>query len=55
MFELLIALAELLGGAYTLLPDGSVMAEDVLGAIASCAEMPASDAELCVTTAIEAF
>lgn len=36
MFELLIHFAELLGGTYEVLADGSIRATDLLGMIAGC-------------------
>lgn len=53
MFELLIHLAELLGGVYEVLPDGSVKASDLLGMLAGCGAVDPAETVTCVDAAIE--
>jgi len=55
MYEILIHLAELLGGAYTLLPDSSIMADDMLGAIAGCGQIDPEFHDICASAAIDAW
>lgn len=55
MFEILIHLAELLGGVYEVLPNGTVKADDLAGAIASCGALDSSWAAECVTSAFGAW
>jgi len=53
MYELLIHLAELLGGTYTLFADGTLMADDLLGSIAGCGAIDPDLRDACVIGAID--
>lgn len=55
MFEVIIALAEMAGGVYELLPNGTVKADDLVGAIASCGVVDSAYAAECVTSALGAW
>lgn len=54
MYEIIIALAEILGGQYELLNSGAVRAEGLLGMLAGCGALDPAYAGDCVNAALEA-
>lgn len=50
MIDLIIMLAEMLGGTYELLADGTVRADDFIGSLAACGAVP--DRADCVVAAV---
>ena len=54
MYEIIIALAEVLGGQYELLNSGAVRAEGLLGMLAGCGAIDPAYAGDCVNAALGA-
>lgn len=52
MYEIIIALAEMLGGQYELLNSGAVRAEGLLGMLAGCGALDSAYSAECVTSAL---
>lgn len=53
MIEFLIAMAELLGGVYEVLPGGTIRAEGALGMLAGCGAVPAEFQGECVAAVFQ--
>lgn len=55
MTEILIRLAELLGGRFDVLAEGAVRAYDIVGAVAACGAIDTAYRAECVSEAIGAW